>query len=266
MNYCLNEYSLHGQFKDIDEFCKSMRDSTLPLLNYLQRAKHNVIWNRDILFYRRVVGNLELRDIRSKLSKQNRKDSSLTELNRLLLKFLSNSKTTWSNLEVQDFEIVEYLFDINGEAIDKDSCFYKVITLEGDIISFKSEFYKYRVLKIRLQQVDADGSQLLEREYDINNISDISNIIDDDCEWRWHLECVNCMIEVRPREFEYHSPHFHAESGDFKAVFSIKDGSFITGSKAEVYSDIMKAIAEWYANNKENVIRAWDFLHGSISR
>lgn len=39
MDYYLNEYSLRGQFKNIDEFIETLRTSTLPALNKIQDEK-----------------------------------------------------------------------------------------------------------------------------------------------------------------------------------------------------------------------------------
>ena len=56
--------------------------------------------------------------------------------------------------------------------------------------------------------------------------------------------------------FDDHPPsHFHAEYGEYEAVFSIKDGEIINGN---LPNTAKKLIKKWYDLQKENIEKAWE--------
>ncbi len=56
--------------------------------------------------------------------------------------------------------------------------------------------------------------------------------------------------------FDDHPPsHFHAEYGEYEAVFSIKDGEVING---KLPNTAKKLVKKWYGLQKENILKAWE--------
>ena len=56
--------------------------------------------------------------------------------------------------------------------------------------------------------------------------------------------------------FDDHPPsHFHAEYGEYEAVFSIENGEMING---ELPKTAKKLIKKWYGLQKENILKAWE--------
>ncbi len=56
--------------------------------------------------------------------------------------------------------------------------------------------------------------------------------------------------------FDDHPPsHFHAEYGEYEAVFSIKNGEIINGN---LPNTAKKLIKKWYDLQKENIEKAWE--------
>ena len=95
MDFCLNEYSLHGQFCDLDSFCESLRTYTLPVINKAKESG-SIIWNRDCLLNRNVCDNLMLGDVRNYLARQNKSYVVISEIMRVLQKLLTN-KYVWNH-------------------------------------------------------------------------------------------------------------------------------------------------------------------------
>lgn len=58
--------------------------------------------------------------------------------------------------------------------------------------------------------------------------------------------------------FDDHLPsHFHAEYGEYEAVFSIEDGTLLNG---KLPSTAKKLVNKWYKLQKENIEKAWDCI------
>ena len=55
--------------------------------------------------------------------------------------------------------------------------------------------------------------------------------------------------------FDDHLPeHFHAEYGEYEAVFSIKTGEIINGKLPRIAK---KLVTKWYKIQKKNIFKVW---------
>ena len=56
--------------------------------------------------------------------------------------------------------------------------------------------------------------------------------------------------------FDDHPPsHFHAEYGEYEAIFSIEDGQMLDG---ELPKTAKKLIKKWYKLQKERILKVWE--------
>lgn len=60
MDYFLNEYSLRGQYKDVDEFFEKLREYTLPVLRKIEKQNGSVIWKKDIFWKSEICNGITL--------------------------------------------------------------------------------------------------------------------------------------------------------------------------------------------------------------
>ena len=74
VNYWLdymNEYSLRGQFKNIDEFIETLRTSTLPALNKIQDEKGSILWKKDTFWELEICNGITILNIPQKRNERN---------------------------------------------------------------------------------------------------------------------------------------------------------------------------------------------------
>ena len=58
--------------------------------------------------------------------------------------------------------------------------------------------------------------------------------------------------------FDDHPPeHFHAEYGEYEAVFSIKDGEMIQGKLPKTAKKLVK---KWYELQQDKILEAWEHI------
>ena len=60
MDYYINEYSLRGQFRDLDDFFASLREDTLPVMRRIEDNKENIIWKKDTLWQAEICNGIVL--------------------------------------------------------------------------------------------------------------------------------------------------------------------------------------------------------------
>ncbi len=126
---------------------------------------------------------------------------------------------------------------------------------EGRIISFSHEAYKAEQLPLT--------AFIGEERYD----AELDNIWSS--EWwkqapeirKWVIND-KYFVEIRAKEYEYHSPHFHVSSPEYQAVFRLSTGEFQTGSKDR---DLLHAVKKWYEEHKAELEQAWNLLHPTIT-
>ena len=254
MNYYLNEYSLRGQFKDINEFFQSLREYTLPVLNRIQKNKENVIWKKDIFWQCKVCKNYSIADIAQGYQRKNERSPELTALKVKLLKLISE-EPFWGNDEDLQIVIVEYHFDkVFSGNFEIVNCFYKAVQDEGRIVSFIHEEYSCPKLWLIVRNGQDQEAVSIDNIYTPvwwEKEPEIKT---------WRIE-QKYLIEVRANEPSFHPPHFHAVHNEFSAVFRLSDGSLYRQGSVKWPPQMIKEIFEWYLLYKDDLLEAWECLH-----
>lgn len=259
MNYILNEHSLRNQFQSSEDFFRSIRESTLPVLKKIDKENNSVIWKKDTFWNQLVCNDCPLSAV---VNKQNERSAESFALKNYLRK-LYTVAPFWSEDEYHNITIVGYGFDEEYcNNLPPANCFSKAILLEGKIISFEHPAYSERLLKIAIA---TDSSPAI---CNIDNISSIS--------WwdipvevkHWYIED-KYYVEVRANEFAYHPPHFHVSYNGYEAVYKLNDCQLFRdnsdhGHKIPV--QFQQTVTQWYATHKEELQNSWNLLHEPVFR
>lgn len=253
MDYYLNEYSLRGQFKDVDEFYEKLRNCTLPVLKMIEKQKESVIWKKDTFWQSEICNGISLTQIPRK---KNERSGEFAVLQMQLIKLI-NEEPFWESGCESGLEIREYRFDEDyRENFEEPNCFSEALESEGRIVSFVHPNYKLSQLPIVVKCIDSDV------EYSLDNISDI---LWWKCEPKvktWNIS-QKYEIQVRAKEFEYHPPHFHVISNEYAAVFKLRNGEMYKSGKKKWTTKMIDEVREWYEVHKEELQEAWKLLHDS---
>ncbi len=250
MDYFLNEYSLRGQFGDINNFYKSLREYTLPVLKKIEEEKDSIIWKKDDLWNQEVCNNITLLSV---LHRRERGNPEITALKSRFLKLIQD-EPFWSDKE-SDLTIKEYKFDEEYSCkFGSTNCFIKAFLSEGRIVSFVHEQYKLEKLTII---VAIDGK---ENESYLDNIFDVKWWKHEPIIKRWKVNS-KYDVEVRAKEFEYHPPHFHVKYNEYEAVFKLSDGSLYKDGNKKWSNSMITEIKKWYDENCDELKQAWENLH-----
>ena len=253
MDYYLNEYSLRGQFKDVEEFFVSLRTHTLPALKKIEMEEESIIWKKDTFWQSEICNGITLTGIPRK---KNERTEYLTLLQNQLIK-LAYEEPFWESDSKSELRIQEYKFDEEyRDNFSEVNCFIKAIENEGRIVSFIHPDYKDSKLPVIVNYDDCDVE------------CNIDNIIDESW-WKnqpqintWNISG-KYIIQVRAKEFEYHPPHFHAISNEYAAVFKLSNGELYKEGKKKWTTQMIAVIQEWYHLHRDELQEAWDNLHGS---
>lgn len=258
MDYFLNEYSIRGQFKDREDFFEKLRDYTLPVLKKIESKEENIIWKKETFWQLEICNGIRLHDILMR-GQKNENSPELLAFKAKLIRLCLQDPFFGENSD-GELKIKEYKFDMGyREKFDDINCFSKALESEGRIISFFHPEYKRDSLPVTVIYNDT------EKEHELDNIWNK--------EW-WKNEpeiktrrvslSRQYKIEVRAKEFEYHPPHFHVTSNEFKAVFNLKNGEFWRCDKEKWSQDMINEIKKWYEDNKEELKEDWESLHGKL--
>lgn len=249
MYYYLNEYSLRGQFKDEEEFFDSLRKNTLPALKRIQERKDNVIWKSQTLWACQICEGITLRSL---TPRKNERNSELAALKQKLMR-ISWGKPFWSPEDEKQI-FCRYQFDTEYcKNFAPVNCFTLAIENDGRIFSFKHEEYEKSRLAVIVQG---------ERE-EICELENVWNIEFWDKEPQietWWIDN-KYRVEVRANEFDYHPPHFHVLYNEYAIVFRLKDGALYRANRNDVPRTMLKSIASWYSDHKDELKKAWGCLH-----
>ena len=132
MDYFLNEYSIRGQFKDVDDFFETLRIYTLPVLKKIEEQNESVIWKKDTFWQSEICNGITLTKIPKK---KNERSAELAVLQIQLIKLI-NEEPFWESGCECDLEIKEYRFDEDyREHFEEPNCFSKAMESEGRIVS-----------------------------------------------------------------------------------------------------------------------------------
>lgn len=255
MNYYLNEYSLRGQFKDVDSFFISLRDETLPALKVIEERNEGIIWKKDAFWQCYICDGINFYNIPKRRNERNAETTAL----KIKLQKLVNEDPFWDGQEETTVRIREYGFDSEyRDYFDSPNCFEKALENEGRIFSFVHPEYRTYKLPIFIQ---ADEENV--ESYCLDNIYDVSwwDTQNEKGVEHWYIND-KYYVEVRANESSYHPPHFHVSYKDYAAVFKLEDGAFYKEGKNKMSMQMRKEIQQWYQLHKAELQEAWIRLHG----
>lgn len=253
MDYFLNEYSIRGQFKDVDDFYKSLRDNMLPILDKIAKQDGDVIWKKDTFWSLEICNGITLSTIPSK---KNERSSELLAMKNKLIKLLCE-KPFWGSDSKCNLKIKEYKFDLkNRDNFEEPNCFSQALESEGRIVSFAHPAYNVSHLPIIVSYNNSD------KECKLDNIYSSDWWKSEPTIRTWRV-MDRYVIEIRAKEFEYHPPHFHVSSNEYAAVFKLSNGELYTYGNKKWPSQMITEIQKWYKTNKEDLQTALEVLHNS---
>lgn len=251
MDYYLNEYSLRGQFKDVDKFFESLRAYTLPVLKKIEEEKGSLVWKKDTFWQLEICKGITLVKIPQK---KNERSSEGTALRIQLIKLI-REEPFWESGSETSREIKEYKFDEDyREHFEKSNCFSKALESEGRIVSFIHPAYKIPQLPVI---VGCDGTN---KKYVLDNIFETAWWKNEPIIKTWNISR-KYTIQVRAKEFDYHPPHFHVVSNEYDAVFKLSNGELYTYGKKKWTTQMIAEVQKWYRINKQELQEAWNNLH-----
>lgn len=253
MDYYLNEYSLRGQYKDVDEFFEKLRVFTLPVLKKIEQQKNDIIWKKDTFWQSEICNGITLSKIPRK---KNERSEELAALQIKLIRLI-NEEPFWESDGASDLDIIEYKFDEEyREYFEENNCFIKAIESEGRIVSFFHPNYNIVKLPVVVRYDETDKECCLDNIYEAawwKNEPEVKN---------WNIS-QRYVIQVRAKEFEYHPPHFHVISNEYAAVFKLSNGELYKYGKKKWTTQMIFEIKEWYKIHKKELQDAWKMLHES---
>lgn len=255
MNYYMNEYSLRGQFNDVNEFFDSLRKYTFPVLDRVKKEEGSLVWKKDTLWNCRVCHDYTLREIQPG---KNERNPEMVKL-KIALRELYWNKPMWSDCEGSSADISEYGFDKEYRSrFSPQNCFIEAWKNEGRIISFLHPCYQRDILPFIIVIDENSYNIELDNIYSIKWWEKSPEIR------KWKIDD-KYLVEVRGKEFEYHPPHFHVSCPEYQAVFQLSTGEFYRGSKEGMPTNFKRDVKRWYDENKTELEQAWNLLHPSIT-
>lgn len=253
MDYFLNEYSLRGQYKDVDEFFEKLREYTLPVLRKIETQNGSLIWKKDIFWKSEICNGITLVKIPQK---KNERSGELTILKNELIKLFSEGPF-WKSGGASNLEIIKYDFDEEyRKYFEEPNCFSKAIEGEGRIISFIHPNYNILQLPIVVRCNNSD------KEYSLDNIYETAWWKNEPEVKTWDI-IHKYVVQVRAKEFEYHPPHFHVISNEYEAVFKLSNGEMYKCGSKKWTTQMVSQVQKWYKEHKDELQDAWKLLHNS---
>ena len=251
MNYYINEYSLRGQFRDVDDFFDSLRIYTLPVLKKIESDEENIIWKKDDLWNAKICNNITLNTIPKKKNESTPQRAIL--INKLIK--LAYKEPHWNDKDECEVVVKEYRFDEEYRAnFQATNCFTKGLYTEGRIVSFLHNSYTCNNLEIIVQKDTNEIPCVLENIYSIHWWDSEPKI------QTWYIN-EKYKVEIRAKEFDYHPPHFHVSDNEHAAVFTLKNGALYREGKNSFLQKDLKDIHDWYNSHKDGLLDAWNNLH-----
>ena len=251
--YYLNEYSLRGQFNDIDDFISKLIKETIPVLKHIYDEEGNLIYKKDSLWNAKVCNDITLHEVL-----QQKRIPAISRFKSQLAKCLFD-EPYWSPDGEYEINIKEYKFDEKySYSFEKVNCFVLALYNEGSIISFAHPEYRDKALSIIV-----DVGEATDKVYSIDNIFDIHYWDKEQEIKKWAIGD-KYQIQVRAKEYDYHPPHFHVLHNEYEAVFRLSDGKLYKDGNKKWTLSMLSEITEWYIDNKDKLIDAWQNLHGKM--
>lgn len=251
--YYFNEYSLRGQFNDIEDFTDKLIEETIPVLKRIYDEEGNLIYKKDNLWNAKVCNDISLYEV----LKQKR-IPAISRFKSQLSKYFFD-EPYWNQDDNYEINIKEYKFDEEYSCnFEKVNSFVLALDNEGSIISFTHPQYRHKLLSVIV-----DVGEIKDKEYHIDNVYNI-HYWDKEQEIKKWTVLDKYLVQVRAKEFDYHPPHFHVLNNEYEAVFRLNDGKLYKDGNKKWTSSMLSEIKAWYVDNKSELIDAWENLHGKI--
>ncbi|RRJ24592.1 DUF4160 domain-containing protein [Lachnoanaerobaculum gingivalis] len=258
-DYFLNEYSIRGQFDNIDDFFEKFRKYTCPVINEIKKTEQNIIWKKETFWNLEVCNGLTIKDVAYRQDR-NGNNPEVVKL-KLSIVQLFRDEPFYGDNDNCDIKIEEYQFDDDfKKEYSNINCFTKALENEGRVVSFFHEAFERDSLDIKVLYKNKYYNYTLDNIYRKEwwkNEPKVESIFIEDCSKKY-------KVEVRAKEFEYHPPHFHVSFNEYAAVFKLKDGSFWKDGKKKWSESMKKEIKDWYDKHKDELNNKWECLHKKI--
>lgn len=151
MEIVLNDYSIDGQFRNVDELMDSLATSVLPILNILNKCNINILkaydtWNR------KLTPTVTMRDVIS--SNVFRGFSEAQKLRSLLCEL--QDEPYWEE-SLKTCREATYFCDVIGNFTGEyPNCFSEATERDKMILSLEHKKYKNDIIQISKDNVDID--------------------------------------------------------------------------------------------------------------
>ena len=268
MDYFLNEFSLTGQFANLDEFYQSFRDNLSKVLKKIEKDGDSAIYKSTCFWSLPVSDKYTVQDALNYKSGKNQRLVSTEQYKSALCRLIRKKPYLEEHQIRNNIVITEHNFDRNEKIhTEKENSIYCVACNNANsrLLSFKHCNYNTWCLRLKIQ---SDGRS----EYDL----DIYNIYSDVC-WsylaeikKWPLLDSKYWIEVRANEVDRHEPHFHVTENriaDMEMVFSVDDCRVLEPSNRDLQQwekNMLKVVQRWFNKHKLELRNAWDSLHSDM--
>ena len=228
--YYFNEYSLRGQFNDIEDFTDKLIEETIPVLKRIYDEEGNLIYKKDNLWNAKVCNDISLYEV----LKQKRIPAISRFKSQLSKCFFD--EPYWNQDDNYEINIKEYKCNF-----EKVNSFVLALDNEGSIISFTHPQYRHKLLSVIV-----DVGEIKDKEYHIDNVYNI-HYWDKEQEIKKWTVLDKYLVQVRAKEFDYHPPHFHVLNNEYEAVFRLNDGKlYKDGNKKWTSSMLGRICMERY--------------------
>lgn len=251
--YYINEYSLRGQFANIEEFSRSMQNDTLPLLNKIKQLEGAIFLKTDF-WQAKICPDCSIFD----LSHNKTKRYAVSEALKVKISKLLCNRPYWDEELPPSLEIESYDFDKDYCAkFATDNCFLRALGSDGNIVSFWHEAYQDNKLSL---DVKRNGKLTTER---LLNIA---------CEAHWPKEIIKrqwfitegIRATIRLDEPDNHTAHFHVECEGYAGSFELIQGNVLKEKgNANLRRKIHTEVKHWHATHLQELMITWQKVHGT---
>lgn len=235
MELILNEFSLDGQFRGINDFADYIRDVLAPLLDVV--VENGIIFLKKSDFYEApVTSDLSLNDLMIMAN-----EPAITLLKGYIVK-LGYCEPYWDD-ERETKEGTQYGYPMKK---DEPNCFTEVIERRGKLVSFEHPDYKEESIRCTRN----------EEEINIFNISTVRQLL------KVYLREDKKKIRYILEKYPYRRRVFCAEmNGRCYADEALRENSLIESDLLNIIEAIPKLIEDLESGRKSNL---WDKLQEDI--
>lgn len=246
MDIILNDKSLNGQFKCIEDFTEVIIETFLPILKEMEQRKYE-IYKRVDTYQLYITSDTVLQDFL-----KIKGDAVIQKLKRTLAQLYSTDPF-W-NLEPRTKRDIVYQCKYER---DIPNCFTETVERNGLLLSFQHEDFIESFLEI-------------ERDGIPNKIRNTYNIL----QFHYHLDDLGIVdiwkdnsfiildkykFEIRFEESHHNKAHFHVSMSENSISISIPELEILAGGLGK---NNEKIIMNWAENNIEKIKTLWMKIHG----